>query len=122
MTISRPLVTVVDDDPGMLKGLARLLNASGYDTELFDSAEAFLNRPAGRKIACLVLDIHLGGTSGIDLRRTLAAAGSNLSVVFMTAIDDEEIEREAVATGCVAFLRKPFPGRLLIEAIGKAAR
>jgi len=121
MSMSRPLVVVVDDDPGMLKGLARLLNASGYDTEIFESAEAFLRRSQSREAICLVLDIHLSGMSGIELRRQLAASGSKVSVIFMTAIDDEVIREEAIATGCIAFLYKPFPGRQLIEAIGKAA-
>lgn len=121
MRTSRQLVAVVDDDPDMLKGLSRLLNASGYDTELFNSAEAFLNRAADRDAICLVLDIHLRGISGIDLRRQLSGAGSKIPIVFMTAMDDEAIQNEAVATGCIAFLHKPFPGSLLIEAIDKAA-
>src|SRR4051812_5869891 len=119
MLMSRPLVAVVDDDPGILKGLERLLNASGYDTAVFDSAEAFLDRPPGRKAACLLLDIHLNGISGIELRRKLAAAGCKLSVIFMTAVDDENVRREAIESGCIALLSKPFPKELLIEAIGK---
>ena len=120
MAMSRPLVALVDDDPGMLKGLARLLNASGYETEVFESAEAFLNRPGDREAACLVLDIHLGGISGIDLRRQLAASGSKLSVIFMTGIDDEAIQQEAIKAGCIAVLHKPFPRHQLIDAIRKA--
>src|SRR5205807_9182398 len=108
MPMPRRVVAVVDDDPSMLRGLARLLNASGYDTEVFDSAEAFLDGSAESGAMCLVLDIHLSGISGIELRRRLAASGSKLPIIFMTAVDDEAIQRQAMEGGCIAYLRKPF--------------
>jgi len=117
---ARKLVVVVDDDKTMLRSLERLLNASGFDTEVFSSAEAFLARTNAREAACLVLDIHLGGMSGIELQRRLAASGSPVPVVFMTAFDDESTHAEAVDAGCLVCLRKPFPARLLIGAIEKA--
>src|SRR5262245_31066698 len=120
MSARRKLVVVVDDDGSMLKSLERLLNASGFDTELFSSAEAFLARTCAREAACLVLDIHLGGMSGIELRRRLAASGSAVPVVFMTAFDDERTHDAAVEAGCVVCLRKPFPARSLIGAIESA--
>ena len=112
---------MIDDDPSMLKGLERLLGAHGFVTEVFTSAEAFLESAAASAATCLVLDIHLKGISGIELRRQLAAAGSRLAVIFMTAADDVGIEQEAMDAGCIAFLRKPFPARLLIDAIDKSA-
>src|SRR5262245_14398375 len=117
----RKLVVVVDDDKTMLRSLERLLNASGFDTEVFPSAESFLARTDAREAACIVLDIHLGGMSGIELRRRLAASGSPLPVVFMTAFDDETPPREGGEAGCIAFLRKPSPARSLIGAIKSAS-
>ncbi len=114
------VVAIVEDDTAMLKGVEGLLNAHGFVTETYASAEAFLERAAVSKASCLVLDIHLGGISGIELRRQLAAAGSRLPVIFMTAVDSEIIQRQAVEVGCIAFLHKPFPSGHLIEAIGKA--
>src|SRR5262245_50809605 len=108
MSTTRPLVAVVDDDPGMLRSVARWLTASGYDVQAFGSGEAFLSDPAAQHVICLILDIHLGGMSGLDLRRRLTASGSSIPVIFMTAIDDEVTHREALDTGCIAFLRKPF--------------
>ena len=120
MTMRRKLVVVVDDDTSMLKGLERLLNASGFDTELFSSAEAFLAGEPSRDATCLVVDIHLGGMSGIELRRRLAATGSVVPVIFMTAFDDEMTHREAVEAGCIAYLQKPFQAQSLIGAIKNA--
>ena len=120
MSDHRRVVAVVDDDQDMLRGLQRLLNASGYDTEVFSSGEAFLDGAASSKATCLVLDIHLGGISGIELWRRLSKSGSKLGIIFMTAVDDEAVHLEAMESGCTALLRKPFPARALIDAIGVA--
>ena len=69
---------------------------------------------------CLLLDIHLGEISGIELHRWLAASGSKRPVIFMTASDDEAARNEAMDAGCIAYLRKPFAGQVLLDAIGKA--
>ena len=73
-------------------------------------------------VDCVLLDIQLGNTSGIAVRRELAATGSMLPVIFMTAFDDQVTRQQASDAGCVAYLRKPFPGQQLIEAIARAAQ
>lgn len=80
-------VAVVDDDANLRRRPGRLLNAYGFQTEGFASAEAFLTRDQKRAIDCLVLDIDLGGMSGIDLQRKLKAEGMSLPVIFITALD-----------------------------------
>ena len=122
MSDHRRVVAVVDDDQDVLRGLQRVLNLSGYDTEVFSSGEAFLNGAAASKAICLVLDINLGGISGIELRRRLSKSGSKLAIIFMTAADDDAVRLEALESGCTAFLRKPFPACALIDAIGAATR
>jgi FixJ family two-component response regulator len=85
--------------------------------------EAPHGRAAGPKdVDFLLLDIHLGGMSGIELRQQLKALGCSLPVIFMSAFDDEKMRGRALQEGCVAYLRKPFPSRLLIEAIEKSAQ
>jgi FixJ family two-component response regulator len=110
-------IAVVEDDPSMLQGLNRLLLAHGYRVEKFTSAESFLGDVARCEAKCLLVDIHLGGMSGIDLKRRLASSGSDTPVIFMTAIDSEATRQEAFDAGCVAYLRKPFLAKLLIDAI-----
>jgi FixJ family two-component response regulator len=112
---------VVDDDASMLKSITRLLTAYGFVTQTFTSAEALLARGDTCAATCLLLDIHLGGISGIELNRRLSAAGSRCPIIFMTAIDDEATRQEAIDAGCIAFLRKPFGANLLLDAIGKVA-
>ena len=73
---NRKIVLVVDDDPGMLRGVKRLLRQHGYDGVLFPSAEAFQNHDNFEEVACIILDINLNGESGIELRHRLKAAGN----------------------------------------------
>jgi FixJ family two-component response regulator len=119
--MAQPTVVIVDDDAGFLKGVARLLESHGIDSRTFASAEALLESDSVQAATCLLLDIHLGGISGLALRRRLAAAGSKCPVIFMTANDDETTRNKAMDVGCVAYLRKPFAGHVLLDAIGKAA-
>ena len=104
----------------MRRGVERLLNAHGFPTEGFRSAETFLSRNGASNFGCIVLDINLGGMSGIELRRQLNDSGVKLPVIFITAVDDETLEVEAAHAGCIAYLHKPFPAALLISAINKA--
>ena len=91
----------------------------GFDMETFASAETFLAAAPTNSVS-LVVDIHLDGMFGIELRRRLAASGSRLPVIFITAVDSESTRKEAMEAGCIAFLRKPFPANALIVAIDKA--
>jgi len=113
----RKAVGIVDDNPTMLGSLDRLLRAAGYDTELFSSGEALLETSTA---GCLVIDIHLGGVSGIELARRLAELGSTLPVIFMSGAIERTIEAAAAKAGCIAFLHKPFPADRLVESIEKA--
>jgi FixJ family two-component response regulator len=119
-TMAQPtVVIVVDDDAGLLKSVARLLACHGIENRTFASAEALLEGDSVQTATCLLLDIHLGGISGIELQRRLAASGSKWPVIFMTA-SDEATRNEAMDAGCIAYLRKPFESQVLLEAIGKA--
>jgi len=120
MTAQRTVVIVVDDDAGLLKSVARLLAHHGIDSRTFVSAEALLESDGVQTATCLLLDIHLGGISGIELQRRLAASGSKWPVIFMTASDDEATRNEAMEAGCIAYLRKPFAQHVLLNAISKA--
>jgi FixJ family two-component response regulator len=120
MAIPPTVVIVVDDNPGFLKSVIRLLTVHGFATRAFGSAEALLESDGARGATCLLLDIHLGGMSGIELQHRLAASGARYPIIFMTAIDDDAIRKEAIDGGCLAYLRKPFAPHLLLEAIAKA--
>jgi FixJ family two-component response regulator len=75
------MIAVVDDDASMLKSIERLLGAYGFATKVFASAETFLDLNAAVNADCLLIDIHLGGMSGIELRHHLTASGCKLPVI-----------------------------------------
>ena len=116
----RKVVAIVDDDPSMLRATKDLLDAHGFLTEVFSSAEQFLASKHGPEADYLLLDIHLTGMSGIELQRQLRASHSAIPVIFMTALDDEAVRRQAREFGCVDCLGKPFAARQLFAAIEKA--
>jgi FixJ family two-component response regulator len=84
---------IIDDNPSMLHGHNRLLSAHGFRVQTFASAESFLEDIAKCEADCLLLDIHPGGIPGIDLQRQLTSSGTDLPVMFMTAIDNEHSSR-----------------------------
>jgi len=120
MAAQQIVVIVVDDNAGFLKGVARLLAHNGIESRTFASAEALLDSGTAQTATCLLLDIHLGGISGIELQRRLAASGSKCSVIFMTGNDNDVTRNEAMDAGCIAYLRKPFAQNVLLNAISKA--
>lgn len=120
MATERRDVIIVDDDPGFLNSMVRLLAAHGFNPRTFSSAEALLDSDATATATPMLVDIHLGGISGIELRRRLLASGSDCPVIFMTAIDDDATRKEAINAGCVAYLKKPFAPHLLLDALGRA--
>jgi FixJ family two-component response regulator len=93
-----------------------LIRSAGFDVVTFTSAEDFLARFRQSALACLVLDIHLGGMSGLDLRAYLADAGILLPIVFITAHDDA-VTRERVEQSGQLYLRKPVDEDGLLGAI-----
>jgi FixJ family two-component response regulator len=119
--IRQHCVAVVDDDENLCRSLVRLLRASEIQSVTYHSAEALLADRKHPQFDCLVLDIQLGGISGIELHRQLAAAGSKTPVIYLTAHDEPEAREEAEAAGCVAYFRKTDPGEMIIQAIRRVA-
>ncbi len=111
---------MVDDDESFARAIGRLLRAAGFETAVYPSAEAFLQDLAAKPVSCLVLDIQLGGMSGLDLGRRLVEMGAKIPVIYVTALEDGECSREARQIGCSAFLHKPVSGQLLVETIQQA--
>lgn len=113
-------VVIVDDDPGMQVSLSDLLRARGYGTSVFSSAEDWLERGASVRADCMLVDVWLGGISGLELQRRLRASGSTVPVIFMTARYDAATRSQALKAGGMSLLRKPFPAAQLIAAIETA--
>lgn len=113
-------IAIVDDDERICRSLGRLFRAAGLQPITYPSAEAFLEDLKHPEFECLVLDVELGGMSGIELHKQLAATGSATPVIFITAYDDPEARNQALAGGCAGFFRKTDSGSDVLEAIRHA--
>jgi FixJ family two-component response regulator len=121
MSKDRNLVLVVDDDPGMLRGVQRLLRQHAYEPIVFSSAQAFKSHTDFENAVCAILDINLNDGSGIELRHGLKAAGVSLPVIYITGNVSPAVRETALGSGCIAFLTKPFSAQSLIEPLKKAS-
>jgi FixJ family two-component response regulator len=110
-----PLIAVVDDDDSFRTAVGRLLRQAGFRTVSFASAEDFLRQATGAR--CLVLDLHLGGMSGLELQARLAADHQAIPIIFVTAMEDPVARRRALGAGAVAYLEKPFDEGQLLDRL-----
>ena len=118
----QPSVAIVDDDPSLCRALGRLFSAAGINSIAYSSAEAFLEDQNSPEPGCLILDIQLGGMSGLDLQKSLSAQAREIPVIFITAHDEPEYAEQAERSGCLAYLRKTDPGQLVLENVKRATR
>ena len=115
-----PIISVVDDDDSLRRSLRNLLGSVGFHAETFPTAEAFLRSMHHEQTACLVLDLRMPGMNGLDLLRHLAATGSRIPAIILTAHGDDVAREQSLQAGAVAFLRKPFDGPALLDAVATA--
>ncbi len=113
------MISVVDDDPSVCRALKRLLRSFGFEVETFSSEQDFFSSPH-QKRECVILDIHLGGTSGFEIHQRLKQEGDKYPVIFITAHDDEQTRLQVHESGAAGYLQKPFEDEELIEAIRRA--
>jgi len=114
------VVSIVDDDASLRRSVRNLLTSVGFRAETFASAEEFSSSVHRENIGCLVLDLRMAGMSGLDLLGHLTAVGSPIPVVILTAHGDDEARERSLHAGAVAFLKKPFQGDALLDAVRTA--
>jgi FixJ family two-component response regulator len=118
--LASPVVAIIDDDGSVRHAVARLVSSEGYRTEVYTSAEDFIDQVMDSEASCLLSDVHMKELSGVELARHLSCLGLVLPVILMTGSDDQTLRKEAMELGCIAYLRKPLCQRLLLEAIVEA--
>jgi FixJ family two-component response regulator len=120
--MTRGLISIVDDDESIRRTTTFLVESFGFRAAAFESAEHFLTSGQLHNTSCLVADVQMPGMSGLQLQSELAAAGCNIPIIFITAYDDKSSRQQAMQSGAVAFLGKPFNDQQLLESIRLALR
>jgi len=119
MSAESPIVFVVDDDYRVREALSSLVASVGLEVAVFGSAQEFLESEKPDSPACLVLDLELPGTSGLELQQELAA-GASPPIIFITGHGDVPSSVRAMKAGAIEFLPKPFGEQELLQAIDAA--
>jgi CheY-like chemotaxis protein len=120
MTVTRSLVSLVDDDESVRESLPDLLKEFGFAARAFSSPEEFLASGCVHQTKCLILDIAMPGMSGPDLQRELKLRGQEIPIIFITASTDKTVRPQLLEQGAVECLFKPFSDTALLEAINSA--
>lgn len=118
--VTRPLITVVDDDESVRESLPDLLKEFGFEARTFSSAEEFLASDLVDETKCLVLDVAMPGMSGPDLQQELTRRDQEVPIVFITGQRDPATRLRLVALGAVDCLFKPFEANDLLKALNTA--
>ncbi|MEN9437088.1 MAG: hypothetical protein RIR09_1743 [Pseudomonadota bacterium] len=113
----RGMVYVVDDDEAVRDSLQWLLEGKGYRVRCFDSAESFLSRYDPREVACLIVDIRMGGMTGLELQSKLIEGRSPLPIVFITGHGDVPMAVDTMKKGAMDFIQKPFKEDQLVALV-----
>ena len=120
MTSIDAYIAVVDDEVSVRTMLGRLLRLARYDVTAFACGDDFIESLGTRRPDCVVLDVHMPGSSGLDVQSRLAAVRNDIPVVFITASDDVALDRKVEQAGGVRLLRKPFSNAELLQAVVEA--
>jgi FixJ family two-component response regulator len=110
-------VYVVDDDEAVRDSLQWLLEGKDYRVRCFDSAESFLSRYDPREVACLIVDIRMGGMTGLELQDKLVERRSPLPIVFITGHGDVPMAVDTMKKGAMDFIQKPFKEDDLVSLV-----
>src|SRR3984957_8692759 len=114
------LIAIVDDDDLMRNAVQGLLKAAGLPARAFASAEEFLHSGQQHYSACLIADIRMPGMSGLELQATLNDEKISIPTIFITAHGDSRMRMQALRSGAVEFLAKPFDDEVLLESVRAA--
>jgi FixJ family two-component response regulator len=114
------VISVVDDDPSVRVATLDLLQSAGFDCEAFSSGEEYFNSNQIDQTTCLILDLNMGGMSGLDVQSRIVQSGSDIPIIFITAFPEDWSRQQALAAGATCFLTKPYSDDELLSCLEKA--
>ena len=114
------VIAIVDDDALIREALKDLLESAGYSSVVFSSAQRFLKSKRLTTFACLITDMRMPGTTGLELHQRLVAAGHAIPTILITAYPDEALRARAIGAGIRCYLPKPVTSEALLTCVGEA--
>jgi FixJ family two-component response regulator len=120
MSLSTPIIHIVDDDLSFRTAVTRLLRAAKYEVRGYASAAEFLESAPSAELGCILLDLRMPGASGLDLQQSLSRMEERLPIIFLTGHGDIPASVRAMKAGAVDFLTKPVRREALLTAVQEA--
>ncbi|MGE5297474.1 MAG: response regulator transcription factor [Solirubrobacterales bacterium] len=120
MEKDNPIVFVVDDDEAVCESLRLLIGDIGLEVRTFNSAKQFLDQYDSSRPGCLVLDVRMSGMSGLELQSRLVEMAVRIPTIIITGHADVPMAVEAMKSGAMDFIEKPFRDQVLLDSIQKA--
>ena len=115
-----PVVSIIDDDASVRIAVSRLIRSLGYLAHAFASADEFLKSRHAGDSSCVIADVQMPGTTGMELQRLLNEQDRSLPIILITAFPEGDIRAQALKAGAFDLLSKPFNGTELVECIERA--
>ncbi|MGY3617310.1 response regulator transcription factor [Bradyrhizobium sp. USDA 10063] len=114
------MISIIDDDASVRTATDNLLRSFGYGVLTFESADEFLQSDALDQTSCVIADVNMPGTSGVELLFRLRARGKQIPFIFITAFPEAAVSAQAASAGAVCLLTKPFETDNLIQNLEQA--
>lgn len=114
------MISIIDDDASVRTATDNLLRSLGYGVLTFESADAFLQSAVLDQTSCVIADVNMPGTNGVELLLRLRARGNEIPFIFITAFPEAAISAQAASAGAVCLLTKPFEKDNLIQNLEQA--
>ena len=114
------MISIVDDDESVRDSAKTLLRSAGYEVQAFASADELLNSGSLEETECLILDVQMPATDGLELHRRVRAEGYRIPAIFITAYGDDLLRRRAVEGGALEMLHKPFHAGVFLATVERA--
>jgi FixJ family two-component response regulator len=114
------LVSIIEDDESVREAIESLIRSMGWAVLTFESADAFLDSGAVSTTGCIISDVTMPGTSGIDMHAKLLVQGCAPPIIFITAYPTSRDEAIVLANGALAYLEKPVDSSIIVEKVRQA--
>ena len=115
----KALIAIVDDDDSFRLAMEGLIRSLGHRAVVYPSAQAFLDSDLGR-VDCVVSDIQMPGMDGFEMKERMGERATGIGVIFVTARSEPFLHDQAMASGAVCLLRKPFETQILMDCLSRA--
>jgi len=120
--MDEPVVYIIDDDRSVRQAISLFLSSAGYSVISFSSSEEFLEQEPGEETGCIILDVNLGGKTGLELQDELLGLDYNLPIIFITGRGNVRMSVATMKKGAVNFLEKPFNDEELLKSVADAVQ